>query len=81
MELIHQAAIFTQKAIKKSETEGFIYESPFRNLRNINKKNAPQGNKSPLINSLINDSMNNDIAMLNTDTSATHFVIIKTDQA
>ena len=26
-------------------------------------------------------SMNNDIAMLNTDTSATHFVIIKTGQA
>ena len=70
-----------KKAIKKSETEGFIYESPFRNLRNINKKNAPQGNKSPLINSLINDSMNNDIAMLNTDTSYRDIIIIDRGQA
>tara|TARA_B100001778_G_scaffold266023_1_gene227046 strand:+ start:520 stop:1770 length:1251 start_codon:yes stop_codon:yes gene_type:complete len=70
-----------KKAIKKSEKEGFIYESPFRNPKNINKKNAPQGNESPLINSLINDSMNNDIAMLNTDTSYRDIIIIKTDQA
>ena len=70
-----------KKAIKKSETEGFIYESPFGNFRNINKKNAPQGNKSPLINSLINDSMNNDIAMLNTDTSYRDIIIIDRGQA
>ena len=56
-------------------------KSPFREPMKIDKKNIPQGSQSPLINSLINDSMNNDIAMLNTDTSATHFVIIKTDQA
>ena len=68
-----------KKAIKKSEKEGFIYESPFRTPKNINKKNAPQGNESPLINSLINDSMNNDIAMLNTDTSYRDIYVIKVD--
>ena len=70
-----------KKAIKKSEKEGFIYESPFRTPKNINKKNAPQGNESPLINSLINDSMNNDIAMLNTDTSYRDIIIIDRGQA
>tara|TARA_R100000773_G_C4216370_1_gene115045 strand:+ start:348 stop:1595 length:1248 start_codon:yes stop_codon:yes gene_type:complete len=69
-----------KEALKKSEKEGFIYESPF-NFRNINKKNIPEGNKSPLINSLINDSMNNDIAMLNTDTSYRDIIIIDRGQA
>ena len=56
-------------------------QSPFREPMKIDKKNIPQGSQSPLINSLINDSINNDIAMLNTDTSYRDIIIIDRGQA
>ena len=48
------------------------FKSPFEFGREIEKKYKKLFKAKPV---------SNDISMLNTDTSATHFVIIKTDQA
>ena len=77
------------KSFQKQIIQGEFIRSLPRNIRKEYIKRLEQG--EDLLDKILGSGtpgafldtkpMNNDIAMLNTDTSATHFVIIKTDQA
>ena len=77
------------KSFQKQIIQGEFIKSLPRNIRKEYIKRLEQG--EDLLDKILGSGtpgafldtkpMNNDIAMLNTDTSATHFVIIKTDQA